>query len=152
MAPATVSIVDAEKSKQKAESKTERAQARPGAQEEAHPGSFISYGVVYVNELAREAMMGAREPRFPVGSIIVREKLSTPESTEPQLLSIMIKREKGYDRAGGDWEFIVADNPEGKLRRLEKKINCLSCHGAQSGNDYVFRTYLPEKFRVGQKQ
>lgn len=128
--------------------------------DDAHPTSYISFGVVYVNTIARQAMMLEKEPRFPIGSIIVREKLASATATEPQLLSIMLKREKGFNPAGGDWEFVVAKpseaqlqklEPERQLQKLERAVNCLSCHGQQQAADFVFRTYLPEDVRAKQR-
>lgn len=136
----TVSIVDAEKI---AEPVTEE-----NVLTEEHQANN-SFGVVYVNELARQAMLNEKKPAFPVGSIIVREKLETDTSTKPQLLSVMIKRAKGFNKDAGDWEYIVADSSKGKTQVLEKKINCLSCHSSQAESDYVYRKYLPENVRSG---
>ncbi|MBC7911916.1 MAG: cytochrome P460 family protein [Pyrinomonadaceae bacterium] len=137
MAGPTISIVDAEKITQPTPEENDNP-------DEAHPGSFTSFGVVYVNELARQAMLNEKKPAFPVGSIIVREKLETEASTTPQRLSVMIKRAKGFNKNEGDWEYIVADSSKDKTQALEKKINCLSCHGKQAESDYVFRSYLAE--------
>jgi hypothetical protein len=100
--------------------------------------------VVYVNQIARKPMLTEKKPSFPQGSIIVREKLETETSATPALLSVMIKREKGFSPGNGDWEYIVADEADGKLQMLERKIDCTGCHSSQIEHDYVFRTYMPE--------
>jgi hypothetical protein len=96
-------------------------------------------------------MVQATNPKFPIGSIIVREKLPTEDSAAPELLSVMIKRKKGFNQGEGDWEFIVLDNKSGKARMLKKSVDCLSCHGKQRESDFVFRTYLTEDARTSQR-
>ena len=104
--------------------------------------------MVYVNEIARQAMMAELKPNFPLGSIIVREKFQTEKSTTPALLSVMIKRAKGFSSGDNDWEFIVADGAEGKLQLREKTINCMSCHSSRIESDYVFRDSLSRDVRL----
>ena len=104
--------------------------------------------MVYVNELARQPMLTERKPSFPQGSIIVREKLETETSTTPALLSVMIKREKGFSLGDNDWEFIVADGAEGKLQLRERTINCMRCHSSQIESDYVYRYSLSRDDRL----
>jgi hypothetical protein len=99
--------------------------------------------VVYVNELGRAAMMGQKNPVFPLGSIIVKEKLATKESTNPELLTVMRKREAGYDSKRGDWEYLVFDGP-GKVMEANGKLEkCQACHLMEKDTDYVSRRYLP---------
>lgn len=143
MAGAAISIVDAEKPTLPTTEVT--------ASQEAHPGSLTSFGVVYVNETAQQAMLQQKKPNFLVGSIIVRERPSSPDSTTPQLVSAMVKRQKGFNSSSGDWEFLVAESSAGKTQMQEKKVNCLSCHENQRESDFVFRTYLPEAVRLDQK-
>src|SRR6266851_6104249 len=73
-----------------------------------HDSSAV-FGVVYANDLARVPISSASKSRFPVGSIIVREKLLKADDKEPELLAVMIKRERGYNPAGGDWSFLTVD-------------------------------------------
>ncbi len=142
MVEPTASIVDAEKI-------TEPVTEENVLTEEHQANA--SFGVVYVNDLARQAMLNEKKPVFPVGSIIVREKLETETSTKPQLLSVMIKRAKGFNKDAGDWEYFVADSSKDKTQVLEKKINCLSCHRSQAESDYVYRQYLTEEIRSKQR-
>src|SRR6266853_526397 len=53
------------------------------------------YFTVYVNDIGRPAMFSQKNPRFPEGSVIVKEKLSAKDSQTPELLTVMIKREQG---------------------------------------------------------
>jgi len=102
------------------------------------------YVTVYVNNTGRKAMLEQKSPRFPEGSIIVKEKLSEPASQAPELLTVMIKRPQGYNPKVGDWEFMVTDGKGATVQERGKLQNCQTCHAAWGSRDYVFRTYLPE--------
>jgi hypothetical protein len=97
-----------------------------------------AFGVVYVNEIARASMFSSRPVSFPVGSIIVREKLSSASALKPDLLALMVKREKGFNPRLGDWEFLVANGDGTKIEMRERKGECRNCHATQIKNDYVF--------------
>lgn len=101
------------------------------------------YVVVYVNDIAVKPMFGAEPPVFPVGSIIVKEKHPTRESTTPELLTVMMKREKGFNPGGGDWQYLVADGDARGIRQRDNVEHCQQCHEPQQMNDYVFQTYTP---------
>lgn len=105
------------------------------------------YFTVYVNEIGRQAMMSEIKPAFPEGSIIVKEKLLAADSASPELLTVMVKREKGFNQESGDWEYMVVDGEQTKIEGRGKLANCQSCHALQSKTDYVFRSYLPEDVR-----
>jgi hypothetical protein len=102
---------------------------------------------VYVNEAGRQAMMEQAKPKFPEGSIIVKEKLLAKDDAAPELLTVMIKREQGFNRESGDWEYLVANGEGTKIEGRGKLSNCQSCHALNSETDYVFRTYLPDELR-----
>ncbi len=101
------------------------------------------YITVYVNEVGRSAMMEQEKPIFPEGSVIVKEKLSDKSSQTPELLTVMIKRGKGFNNESGDWEYMVTDGSGTKIQAQGKLEKCQSCHQANSQKDYIFRTYLP---------
>jgi hypothetical protein len=88
-------------------------------------------------------MMEQRLPRFPQGSIIVKEKLATQASTSPELLTVMRKREPGYDPNKGDWEYMVFDNSAKVLQASGKLEKCQACHLPLKQTDYISRSYLP---------
>ncbi len=96
------------------------------------------FGVVYANDLAREALAKDGLAKFPVGSVIVRERLSRAEATQPDLVAAMIKRAPGFNPRGGDWEFVTADGTLTKIRERQKTGSCLNCHSSQSKRDFVF--------------
>jgi hypothetical protein len=101
------------------------------------------YITVYVNEVGRHAMMEERTPHFPQGSVIVKEKLTTSKSTTPELLTVMVKRERGYNPESGDWEYMVVDGKGLTIQERGKLANCQSCHLMDKNTDYVSRAYLP---------
>jgi hypothetical protein len=103
------------------------------------------YLTVYVNEVGRQAMIGQLKPSFPEGSVIVKEKLPDPSSQVPELMTVMIKRGKGFNPASGDWEYMVVDGTGTKVLAQGKLEACQSCHTVNPGSDYVFRTYLPNE-------
>jgi hypothetical protein len=105
-----------------------------------HRDKFI---IVYVNEVGTHAMMKEKNPRFPQGSIIVKEKLSSKDSSSPELLTVMIKREAGYNPLNGDWEYMSLDGVGKEVQARGKLESCQACHMMVKDNDYVSRNYLP---------
>lgn len=101
----------------------------------------FSFGAVYANDPAK-AELEKENPRFPVGSIIVREKLPMPTSEIPQTVIAMVKREKGFSEKTGDWEFFVFNGPDLKLNSRETIGNCSACHVRAVRTDWVFPGYL----------
>lgn len=116
------------------------ADYEPERKRNPHAASFIT---VYVNNIGREAMFAKQVDRFPEGSIIVKEKISTHhEGRKPLLYTIMRKREAGYNPTLGDWEFSVVGANGTELQATGKLENCQSCHKTKSDSDFVFRPYL----------
>jgi hypothetical protein len=108
-----------------------------------HARLFIN---VRVNEAAlatmKQEMKQETKPEtklvFPVGSVIVKEKLVEKVDAKPEALGIMIKRERGFNPDGGDWEYIYWKKTGESLRGPEQTKNCQSCHVAQRDTDSVF--------------
>ncbi len=98
---------------------------------------------VYVNGIGRTAMMSQATPRFPTGSIIVKEKFPDLQSHKLEMLTVMVKREPGYDSTRGDWEYLVVDGDLAEIKARGAIQSCQGCHIEQASNDYIFRTYLP---------
>ena len=71
--------------------------ADPHLEPADHPGSILRmrYVVVYVNKTAQQAILHEKRPAYPEGSLIVKERLATPNSAVPELITVMHKREKG---------------------------------------------------------
>ncbi|HZS43873.1 MAG TPA: cytochrome P460 family protein [Blastocatellia bacterium] len=100
------------------------------------------YVIVYVNDIGKHAMLKERSPHFPEGSVIVKEKMTTAESPTPELLTVMVKREKGYNPDNGDWEFMVVDGGGKNIQARGRLENCEVCHQAEKKTDFVTRRYL----------
>jgi len=112
---------------------------------------------VFVNEVGKEAMLTQKYPRFPVGTVIVKQKLpSIPyrdvdvktdtiksPNSNPELLTVMIKREAGYNRENGDWEFMATDGKGETVSARGKLPSCQGCHKPYAKTDYIVRSYLP---------
>lgn len=99
---------------------------------------------VFVNRVGSEAM-NATNPRFPEGSMIVKQKYySVTAPVRPEdanLYTVMLKRETGYNPSLGDWEFAVVAGNGKHLESRGKISTCMGCHKDQAVSDYVYRTY-----------
>jgi hypothetical protein len=105
------------------------------------------YITVYVNAVGRTAMMQQAKPNFPVGSVIVKEKLPDKTSQSPEILTVMVKRESGFNSRSGDWEYMVLDGHGESVTERGKLETCQGCHLATPQSDYIFRSYLPDEVR-----
>lgn len=105
------------------------------------PEHSFSYGVVYANNLAAPEI-GKSTPRFPVGSILVRERLLEPTSPVPTTVIAMLKRQPGFGKATGDWEFMMMNGADLKLITRETTGNCAECHSQAQKTDRVFINQL----------
>ena len=109
--------------------------------ENPHEKGVQTFARVFANAAAVE-QIGLSKSVFPVGSILVREKLPGATDLSPELLSVMIKRDKGFDRKSHDWEFFVLDPKTRTIRQRESVGSCLKCHAQAKESDFVFKTYL----------
>lgn len=127
--------------------------ALPTTEEEAFMASadnphLEKFVTVFVNDAGRRAMLEELRPRFPAGSLVVKEKLTARDSSEPELLTAMYKREAGYDPEGGDWEYMVLDGRGREVRARGRLESCRACHQAVADTDFVSRNYLPRDLRL----
>ena len=98
-------------------------------------------GEVAVRKRARTAYV-AQESKFAAGAIIVREKLLTADAAVPELVTVMVKRDKGFSPKTGDWEYLIVEGALSKIEKREKTGSCSKCHAAAEQTDFVFKTYL----------
>jgi hypothetical protein len=95
---------------------------------------------VWVNKIGAKAMTTGG--RFPVGTVIVKEK-HVQSSDRVDMSTVMIKRAPGYNPRCGNWEFQTLD-ASGKIVTSSGRIpSCMKCHEGQVALDYTFRTYVP---------
>ena len=109
--------------------------------ENPHENDAMTFGIIYANELAK-AEIEKEKPKFAVGSIIVREKHLSAESEIPATVIAMVKREKGFSKGTGDWEFFTFNGADLKIQKRETKSDCAKCHIRAEKTDWVFRDYL----------
>jgi Cytochrome P460 len=112
----------------------------PAKRDVSHEAGGNSFGVVYANDLAREAMIADPSIPFPRGSIIIREKLRQQDAKIPELMTVMIKRRAGFNPKANDWEFLLIDGTGTKVLERQKKGSCLDCHESQASRDFVYPT------------
>lgn len=106
-----------------------------------HADKYIS---VYVNDIGKHSMLDKKMPKFPVGTIIVKEKLEKEDSNTPELLTVMIKREEGFNKENGSWEFLVFNGAATKIEK-SNEVTCMRCHIGYEEQDYVVRNYLTDE-------
>ncbi len=106
-----------------------------------HEKGITTFARYFANELAQTEIY-KDAPKFPTGSIIVREKLLNADDTNAEVVTVMIKREKGFSRKTGDWEYLVVEGDLNRINRREKTGSCSKCHAAAEQTDFVFKTYL----------
>jgi hypothetical protein len=90
-----------------------------------------------------EAIVPFREGKpLPTEAVVVKEKYANGLATGPlHEYAVMIKREAGYDPAGGDWEYAyVTLVPERKVARGQL-AECAGCHASAKEHDFLFRSY-----------
>ncbi len=116
---------------------TQCTTASPSQLPSPHLDKFIT---VYVNPTGKEAMLHQSQPKFPVGTVIVKEKYTTATSKTPELMTVMRKHEKGYNADNGDWEYLTLAGGSQKVEAQGKIEKCQSCHQQESGRDFVFRS------------
>ncbi|MCF6158772.1 MAG: hypothetical protein E3K32_09410 [wastewater metagenome] len=95
----------------------------------------------YVNNTAYDAIVNGEE-QLSNGSIIIKENY-TPDKNLTTL-TVMEKKE-GYNPDDNNW-FWVAYSPDGSIKMAGKVDACISCHGKESDNDYIFTSTLDEEY------
>ena len=105
------------------------------------PDHGFTYGVVYANKLAA-AVVDKSAKEFPVGSILIRERLDTRTATVPSAVIAMAKRDPGFSKDTGDWEFFMFDGKDMKLLLRQTVGNCATCHTRTRESDWVFLDHL----------
>ncbi len=99
---------------------------------------------VYVNDKGAGAMK-QDHPIFPEGSIIVKEKLRSEVDKEPELLTAMIKRSKGFNPESRDWEYLMLDGRAEKILEIGRFEKCNECHEKYIYTDFVTMRYIKPK-------
>ncbi len=77
---------------------------------------------------------------FPEGAMLVKEKLNQKQDGA-ELFTGMVKREKGYNPEGGDWEYFLVDGAAEKVTDRGLLKNCIDCHAKYKEQDFVTKEY-----------
>lgn len=103
---------------------------------------------VFVNPVGKDSMK-LDGPKFPVGSVVVKEKYEFGPAEKLQslavLLTVMRKREPGYDAQNGNWEYFTGEPKTLRLRKVTGPAlkTCQGCHAHYSKRDFI--TKRPEE-------
>lgn len=110
----------------------EAQQAQEAERSGPHAHSFVH---LYFHGVEK-AEFAKSERVFPVGAIVVKEKLGADGT--PAAVGGMEKMEPGYDPKSGDWRYFFSSPASGfSSGRLE---NCRSCHSRAREADFVYFT------------
>lgn len=93
-------------------------------------------GRVLLNEAASASASSRPAEPFGVGAVLVEEHRVPGASTASVMLLAMRKRAPGYNPAGGDWEYGVADSG-GAFSERGPLFACGRCH-AEAARGHVF--------------
>ena len=104
-----------------------------------------------------EEILSSGKGTYPVGTLIVKEKFPSSLSEQsaakkkagaqqpPELFTVMLKREAGYNPECGDWEFMLVTGDLQQVAARGKLDSCAACHQEYKQTDFVTRAYLPKK-------
>jgi hypothetical protein len=93
---------------------------------------------IYMNASAADAFAARPAAKYPVGSVIVKEKKSVGPAGHDGVEG-MVKRPAGYDPPHGDWEYFYFQGPAATAKIDSGKIaTCVRCHAGAANKDYVF--------------
>ena len=92
------------------------------------------------------------EPNFmsyPTGTIVLKENFAATEGLPkiPLTITMMLKREDGYDPQGGEWEYVQFDANGNMILRGNSQsevVNkaCANCHMNLEERDYIFSNFF----------
>ncbi len=99
-------------------------------------GHGRAYVDIYVEAKHAGLYRGATGP-YPVGFKTVKAQYKTPTTTQLKNITVMAKRNRGYDSENGDWWYAVL-NENGGVMNQGKIEMCVDCHDQASARDYVF--------------
>lgn len=96
----------------------------------------------FANPAAERGLAADLKSAMPVGATIVKEKYANAQDAKPTEYAAMIKREPGFDKEHGDWEYVFVKLGEKPVVTRGAIQSCVQCHSLAKKKDYLFRTYL----------
>lgn len=112
-----------------------------GGRSGSAPHNGTTYARIFANDTA-QPYLKLEDLRFPVGSVIIREKLNSSDAAVPELVAAMIKRDREFSPNTNGWEFFVIDRNFSRVKTRQTAGNCATCHAQAIKSDFVFKTYL----------
>lgn len=109
-----------------------------GALGSAHEGTQ-GFREVYVNMTGEAVSLGKTAYPYPEGTILVKESFKDSGGKKGDLanITIMVKREGGFDSGNGDWEYLMTN--QAKAVQMQGALGmCINCHAQASDSDFVF--------------
>ena len=100
---------------------------------------------IYASPDAIEVMIKRDSTSFPVGSVILKQKLDATNTQTVVLYTGMLKREKGYSPDCGDWEFFTLSGDARIVTSRGRLESCMACHKEYSRSDFVTKEYPIER-------
>jgi hypothetical protein len=94
----------------------------------------------YVTPGGAEAIK-AEKSVFPEGTMIVKKKFVKGSEDSPELFTVMLKRERGFNPEAGDWEFITLSGDAKTVTSRGKQTSCIECHRLYKDHDFVTKNY-----------
>jgi hypothetical protein len=79
--------------------------------------------------------------RFPVGTVIFKQKFPTVDAKDPELYTGMIKRQTGFNPECGDWEFFTMNGDARAVTARGRIESCMDCHKDYAKTDFVTKGY-----------
>jgi len=131
------------------------ATAQEIADEKANP-HLEKFSRFYAAKAGLAAAQG-HESVHPEGTLLIKEKLPVildksvdkdgklAAGSKPELFTGMLKREKGFNPACGDWEFFTVSGDAGKITSRGKLANCMDCHQRFADRDFTSRKLVPAR-------
>ena len=113
----------------------------PLPSDQQHNPHGDKYVHVYSNGLGLKTIQSG-DGKYPIGSIIVKQKFSDETGANTELFTVMRKMDKGYDASNGNWEYSVLNADASLVLSRGKTDSCIECHADYSSTDYVTRLYI----------
>ena len=106
-----------------------------------HQGS-TGFRNVFVNPVGEAVITGDADTPYPAGTIFVKDSYAEQDGAMGDLadVTVMVKREAGFDPDNGDWEYMLLTNTL-SVRNQGAIGMCISCHAAAANRDFVFASY-----------
>lgn len=101
------------------------------------------YYHLYVSEPG-VVVMKTGQGTYPEGTVVLKEKFPDASANTTKLFTGMIKRQKGFNPEGGDWEYFVLSGDAKTVQARGTISSCVACHSIYRSTDFVSRAYAQD--------